>query len=181
MLPPSPGSPSHVSGTVSGLTGQGLVLQNGGGGDVAVDADGSFAFTSPVAMGGGFDVTVARQPTNPWQTCTVAGGTGSADGSAEASVAVSCRTNEYTIGGTVDRICAAFVLRNNGEDIVVDSSSPTFTFPTPVASGQPYDVTVVSLVDTSLRGVCGCFVASGGGGIVTSGPVTSVVTSCNIP
>src|SRR5690242_6880523 len=67
---------AQVRGTVSGLAGKGLVLQNLGRDDLAVDADGSFAFTTPVATGMSYSVTVKTQPTSPSQNCTVDRGNG---------------------------------------------------------------------------------------------------------
>ncbi|HSH28223.1 MAG TPA: hypothetical protein VK972_10735 [Wenzhouxiangella sp.] len=54
--------------------GRGLVLQNNGGDDPAIAADGSFTFATPLADGSSCAVTVATQPTSPSQTCTVANG-----------------------------------------------------------------------------------------------------------
>ncbi|WP_132000263.1 FG-GAP repeat protein, partial [Dokdonella fugitiva] len=67
--------PGHaVQAAVSGLAGTGLVLRNNGGDDLAIAADGSHAFATLLADGSPYAVTVATQPTNPPQTCTVSGG-----------------------------------------------------------------------------------------------------------
>jgi 6-phosphogluconolactonase (cycloisomerase 2 family) len=78
-----------VGGTVTGLTGTGLVLQNNGGGDRPIAADGAFAFAAPVPSGQPYEVTVLTQPTAPKQSCTVAGGSGTI-GSSAANVSVTC-------------------------------------------------------------------------------------------
>ena len=65
-----------VGGTITGLAGTGLVLQNNGGNDLAVAGGGTFAFTTPVTSGGAFAVTVKTQPSAPMQTCAVSQGTG---------------------------------------------------------------------------------------------------------
>ena len=70
-LPP-PGSTYTIGGTVSGLTGAGLVLQNNGGDNLSISADGSFTFATPLANGSAYSVTVATQSAG--QTCTVASG-----------------------------------------------------------------------------------------------------------
>ena len=51
-----------VGGTVSGLAGSGLVLQNNGANDLSISADGTFSFTARVANGGSYAVTVKTQP-----------------------------------------------------------------------------------------------------------------------
>ena len=54
-----------IGGTVSGLTGTGLVLQDNGGNNLSVSASGSFTFTTAIASGGAYSVTVLTQPTRP--------------------------------------------------------------------------------------------------------------------
>ena len=60
-----------VVGTVSGLSGS-VVLQDNGGDDVTVSADGSFTFPTALAAGAAYGVTVATQPAG--QACTVTDG-----------------------------------------------------------------------------------------------------------
>ena len=64
-----------LGGTVSGLAGTGLVLHNGTE-SLPITANGPYAFATLVGTGGSYAVTVATQPTNPSQTCTVANPTG---------------------------------------------------------------------------------------------------------
>jgi endonuclease/exonuclease/phosphatase family metal-dependent hydrolase len=65
-----------VGGHVAGLTGQGLVLSLAGHDDLAVGANGRFAFSTELEDGDGYAVTIAAQPTNPPQSCVVLGGSG---------------------------------------------------------------------------------------------------------
>src|SRR5262245_58721533 len=75
---PQPPAPTFtIGGTVSGLAGTGLVLQNNGGNSLAVAANGSFAFTGQLTNGAAYSVTVATQPSNVSQNCIVANGSGS--------------------------------------------------------------------------------------------------------
>jgi hypothetical protein len=67
-----------VGGSVTGLTGAGLVLQNNGTDNRAISADGAFAFTTLIANGSPYSVSVLTQPTA--QTCTVANGNGTVAG-----------------------------------------------------------------------------------------------------
>ncbi|RPH68183.1 MAG: hypothetical protein EHM78_19715, partial [Myxococcaceae bacterium] len=104
-----------IGGTVSGLTGTGLVLRNNGGDDLAISANGAFAFATSLTSGSAYSVTVRTQPSG--QTCTVSGGSGTVGSSNITSVAVSCAANRYTIGGTVSGLTGTgLVLRNNGGD-----------------------------------------------------------------
>jgi hypothetical protein len=80
-----------VGGTITGLAGTGLVLQNGGD-SLAVPAGAtSFVFPTPVVSGGTFAVTVTAQPTGPSRTCTVANGTGTVGAANVTNVKVTCR------------------------------------------------------------------------------------------
>jgi hypothetical protein len=78
-----------VGGTVTGLIGNGLALSLNGGAATAVAADGSFTLADRPNLGAAYTVTVAQQPSDPAQTCTVASGTGTANG-AVSNVTVSC-------------------------------------------------------------------------------------------
>ena len=60
-----------VGVTVTGLAGSGLVLQDNGGDDLAVSANGSLKFATQLASGAKYGVTVKTQPSNPSQTCVV--------------------------------------------------------------------------------------------------------------
>jgi len=80
-----------VSGTVSGLQGDGgLVLQINGGNTLTISADGNFTFTSSLSPGAGYAVAVKTQPSTPSQNCTVAGGSGTI-ASNVTGVNVTCR------------------------------------------------------------------------------------------
>jgi hypothetical protein len=79
----------NVGGTVSGLTGGGLVLQDNGGDNLSVPSDGSFMFSASLTSGSDYAVTVLTQPSNPSQTCTVTNGSGKVT-SNTTTVQVSC-------------------------------------------------------------------------------------------
>ena len=79
-----------VGGTVTGLGGSGLVLQNNAADDLRVEADGSFRFAVPVASDASYAVTVKTQPTFISQICTVANGNGMASAAASSAVTVNC-------------------------------------------------------------------------------------------
>ena len=79
-----------VGGTVTGLEGAGLVLQNNGGDDLSISGNGEFTFSTKLADGSGFSVTVRTQPANPAQICSVDNGTGTLEGSDVTAVEVIC-------------------------------------------------------------------------------------------
>ena len=60
-----------IGGTVSGLTGTGLVLQDNGGNNLSISANGTFTFSNSVARGATYSVTVPPSPkarTAMWPT-----------------------------------------------------------------------------------------------------------------
>ncbi len=88
----SDGYSYSVGGTVSGLAGSGLVLQNNGGDDLSISDNGSFTFTEAVANESGYAVTIKTQPRAFSQACTVSNGSGTINKSHIGSVMVSCVT-----------------------------------------------------------------------------------------
>ncbi len=159
-----------LSGTVSGLVGGGLVLQNNGSNNLSVSANGSFTF-GLIANGSAYAVTVATQPSNPAQTCVVNNGSGTATGN--FSVAVTCTTTAFTVGGTVSGASASgLVLQNNGGDTLTITANGAFTFATPVANGSAYGVTIISQPPGQICNV------GNGTGTVGLANVTSVTVTC---
>lgn len=76
-----------VSVDVSGLTGT-LVLQNNGGDNLTITANGSSSFTGSLTDGSAYNVTVLTEPVG--QTCTIANGSGNISGGNVTDIAVTC-------------------------------------------------------------------------------------------
>ena len=87
------GGDLFVGGTVTGIAGPGLVLQNNGGDDLTVNADGTFQFPTAIADGASYEVTVRTNPESPSQRCFVYDGTGTTAGADVTSVKVDCWRN----------------------------------------------------------------------------------------
>ena len=160
---------------VSGLTGTGLVLQNNGGNNLTVTANGAFTFTTAVASGGAYAVTVFSQPSNPAQNCVVTSGSGNASANV-TSVQVTCTTvtPTLTIGGTVANLVGTgLVLQDNGGNNLPVTANGNFTFTTVVAPGGAYAVTVLTQPSSPAQ-TCG--VANGSG--TANANVTNVTVNC---
>jgi 6-phosphogluconolactonase (cycloisomerase 2 family) len=101
--PPPPPPPTYsIGGTVTGLTGSGLVLQTNAGDVVPVPAAGAFTFANQLGSGAAYSVSVKTQPSAPAQTCIVTNGSGTVGTANITNVAVACPTvATYTVGGTV--------------------------------------------------------------------------------
>ena len=173
---PPPPQTYTVGGSVSGLAGSGLVLQNNGGDDLSIPASGNFTFATALASGAAFNVTVKTQPLSPTQTCVVTNPTGTLGSANITNVAVTCTTNTYSIGGSVTGLTGSgLVLQDNaGNDLAVAAGSGTFTFSTLIASGANYQVTVKTQ-PTAPTQTCAATAATG---TVVSSNVTNVVVTC---
>jgi 6-phosphogluconolactonase (cycloisomerase 2 family) len=77
----------NIGGTVSGLAGTGLVLQNNGGDNLRFTTSGPFSFLTRLVSGSAYNVTILSQPSG--STCSVANGSGTAT-SDVTNVAVTC-------------------------------------------------------------------------------------------
>jgi hypothetical protein len=164
-----------VGGSVSGLQGTGLVLQDNLGNDLPIVSGGTFVFTTAIAAGGAYSVTVKTQPTNAWQTCTVSGGSGTVAAANITGVVVTCVTNTYSVGGAISGLAGVgLVLQDNATDDIGAGASSAFTFPTKIASGKAYAVTVKSQ-PTSPSQTCTPTTASG---TITNAAVTNVAVTC---
>ncbi len=76
-----------IGGTLSGLSGT-LVLQNNGSDDLTLTNNNPFTFTTPIAQGAAYNVTVKTQPTG--QECTLSLGTGTNVNANVTNVGVTC-------------------------------------------------------------------------------------------
>jgi uncharacterized delta-60 repeat protein len=135
-LPPPPPT-FTVGGTVSGLAGTGLELD-----DLhflpITPANGPFTMRSPTQTGRPYEVRVTRQPTNPVQICTVANGSGVIADTDVTDVQVTCVTAtppsglDTSFGGT-GKVSAAFggdetamVIQPDGKIVIVGGPGDFF-------------------------------------------------------
>lgn len=164
--------PSYsVGGTITGLSASGLVLQDNGGDNLSPASGATtFTFSTMLASGAAYAVTVMTQPAG--ETCTVTSGSGTVSANV-STVAISCTVNTYSIGGSITGLNASgLVLQDNGGDnLTVNSGNTSFTFATKLDAGAAYSVSVL----TQPTGET-CLVSSGSG--TASANVTSVALSC---
>jgi 6-phosphogluconolactonase len=109
-----------VGGTVTGVSGSGLVLQNGGSADLPISASGAFTFATRMVSGTGYFVTVKTPPTSPLQLCRVANAAGTIVATDVTNVTVTCESG-YTVGGTVSGLM--------GSGLVLQIAGPGYGYP----------------------------------------------------
>jgi len=174
-----------IGGTVTGLVGTGLILENSDTEQLPITANGAFTFVNPVPTGYAYTVTIFAQPTGPAQTCVITTGTGSGTATANVTtVAITCPAITYSVGGTVVGLQGvlptngpltdgSFVLQNVlGNTLIVTENGP-FTFATPEALNDQYEVSVFHGPSTQGQG-CTLWDYKG----VVTGNISSIVVDC---
>lgn len=163
-----------VSGTISNLNTNGLILVNGGDSVSPAAGTTTFTFGKRIDYGTDYNITVKQNPAH--MNCTISGGSGSAGHYVSIQASVSCSQNRYTVGGTVSGLTAdGLVLINGNAQTTVAKGSTTFTLAAPVADGDKYGISVF----TQPTGLV-CAVAPGTGvGTMGEANVTTVQIACN--
>jgi len=134
-----------VLGTVTTGLGAGKslrLIESSNADTITITANGNYQFSPSYAQR--YDVSILTQPIG--QTCNLANASGALIYGNTPPVIVTCANSAITIGGTMSGLETgeSAQLRNNGADPLVVSANGTFTFPTPVAAGANYYVTVLS-------------------------------------
>lgn len=131
-----------LTGSVTGLTDNGLVLSNGIS-SVAIAANATtFVFPSRVLIGSVYLVQPSQLP--PTLTCTVANGSGTASSNQDiTTVKITC-VKRNNLGGSISGLASAGLILANGSDTVRPAAgAQNFIFPTKVGQGFSYGVTVL--------------------------------------
>ena len=159
-----------LGGSISGLSVSGLKLKNGS--EVLTVSSGSnaFTFSTTVAYGGGYSVTVDTQPTG--YTCNLINSSGTMSSSNITSVQVSCGINTYNIGGTVSGLNGGLVLKLGSTTNNLVTGAISFNFLSAAAYGDAYSVSIFSQPLTSR-----C-VLSNASGTVGTADVTNIQVTC---
>jgi hypothetical protein len=167
-----------LGGSVSGLIGSGLVLQNNGGDNFQVTGYGNvtFTFSVPITPAATYAVTVLTQPANPAQVCTVVNGTGTVSGNV-ANVQIICTQPGFTIGGSVVGLVEGngdtLELQDNAGDDLFVTGDTVFTFATPVTNGGIYNASMF-LPPASQPQPCNLFNYTG----IATANVSNVIVDC---
>jgi hypothetical protein len=157
-----------VGGMASGLAGT-VVLQNNGGDNLSVSANGAFTFHTALASSAAYKITVMTQPAG--QNCVVSNGSGNVGTANVTGISVNC-ASQYTVGGTLTGLNGTVVLQDNGANDLSLTANGDFKFGSAVASGTAYAVTVLTQPSGQT-----CTVNNGAGSVGTAN-VTGVAVNC---
>jgi uncharacterized delta-60 repeat protein len=139
--PPPASAPTFtVGGTLTGLTGSGLVLEDRANAlELTPTSNGTFAFGLSFSAPRAYEVVVKSQPSNPLQTCSVTNGAGTIGNANITNIVVDCVTPGVSAaldpafgdGGktfTALRLDEpAMALQADGKVVVVGGSNNDFT------------------------------------------------------
>ncbi|HET7812191.1 MAG TPA: hypothetical protein VFL16_16595 [Steroidobacteraceae bacterium] len=164
---------------VSGLQGSGLRLRNNGADELAVTADGTHTFATPVASGAGYAVTVAQQPANPAQVCSVTRASGMVTEAPVGDVLVECEAGaaqpEWTVGGTVTGLRGSgMVLVGAQGQVLPITANGEFVFTDPLEDGTAWRVQV----DRQPRLPAQTCVVANDSGVIAGADVRDIAVSC---
>lgn len=173
----------QLGGVVTGLTKNGLEIQNNGGPPLAIPAFAStFAFPALIGSDSDFNITIKTQPAS--STCEVINGNGKSGAFGVFSVEIRCVTFSFDLGGSISGLDSAGLVLINGRDrqsIPAGATSFTMTkFQADgktyesgrVPDGQPYGITVLQQPAGRI-----CSVANGTGTMGGSA-ITNVAVTC---
>jgi 6-phosphogluconolactonase (cycloisomerase 2 family) len=137
----------HIKGTIAGLTGTGLVLQDNGADNLSITAGATaFQFAGQIQSGQAYSVTVHVQPNSPAQYCVVTNGSGTVSAADVTNVAIGCR-NQGVYAFVADSMAStvsAFTITSNTGNLTYQTSAATVT-----AAGSPQGIAAVTLPNSA--------------------------------
>ncbi len=138
-----------IGGTVTGLAGDQVILQNNLGDDLNITTNGDYTFVTEIDDGQTYDVTVSTHPSNPSQTCFVVNGSETVSANV-TNVDIDCLTNPFTIGGNITGLPAGetITLQNNNDGInLIINGGPgsiSYSFVNLVVDLGAFDVSIIA-------------------------------------
>lgn len=173
---------------IAGLVKDGLILTNGADTSPALTANTTY-YQFPTLIGNDdhFDIKIKQLPVHT--TCSLTDTANKANYITVQQPVVSCTTDSYNLGGAVNGLTGGVLVLANGHDqvsISANGGAPvSFNFPTKVADGGAYGVTV--LAQPAIQGVPTgqtCTVAGGTGNMPSppagqTGDVETLVITCH--
>jgi hypothetical protein len=170
---PSATEGHRVAVAISGLMGSGTVVQLNGANDQQPLPTNTALYFTNIAKGTQFTIAIKAQPTNPWQTCVIANGTGTMGSSDMAGATMTCTINTYKVRGTVSGLTAGGLTLSigTGAPLAVASGATTFEF-AGVASNTTFSVTIASQPTGQTCAL------NNGANTVTNADITNLTLTC---
>lgn len=161
-----------LSGSISGLNRAGLVLTNKGKDLAVADSATTFTFADLVANDSEFEILVKTNPVG--QVCTPSNNKGRANYYSYTQTIITCNTDMYALGGTVNGLKnAGLVLANGSITVAVPAGATTFTFGKTVPNQLPYGITILAQPAGQT-----CSVVNGTGEKMPTKDLNDVIITC---
>jgi hypothetical protein len=132
----------YLSGQVSGLAKDGLILLNDGERLPVAAGQSSFVFTKLVSTDDRYDISIAQQPNGA--VCTMINGVGKASSYSVTTAVVTCQTNTYPLSGAITGLTAdklTLIIGNSNTSPLAGATA--YTFPA-IADGAAYNISVLT-------------------------------------
>lgn len=102
-----------IGGSIAGLTGSDLVLQNNAGDDLTVTANATtFTFATPLIYNSTYTVSIKTQPAH--QICVLSNATGKVAGSPVTNVSMTCASQYAYVTNSGDGTVSQFLIATDG-------------------------------------------------------------------
>lgn len=167
-----------VSGVISNLTADGLILELNQGNALTLGAATS-AFEFPVGLSDGatYSVTIKQSPAS--ETCVIQqGASGTISGSNIVGIAIICTAKEFTVGGTITNLLGTGLViqdQTSGTSVDPKAGAGSYTLSSDYQTGQNYSI-VVSQQPTNPTQTCSVNSASGQ---VSTSNVSNINVTCS--
>lgn len=152
-----------IQGTVTGLLGNGLQIQNvtGSGTDVVNINAANFSLP-PIPSGETYNFNIISQPTSPSQTCSITspGVTSGTMAAAHLPSTINCTTNSFVVNAQVTGILGTLGAGNelkltlDGSNTINVTADGTFPFPGTYLSGGAFSIAIGNPGGIISTGVC---------------------------
>ncbi len=134
-----------IGGAVSGLTAPGLVLELNGQYTQAIAANAThYTFSTQLASGSTYQVTVKTQPSG--EACTVSAPSGTVSANV-TNASVSCTVSNFTVSGTLSGLGSLGLKLEDfpgGQTVAVDAGAAQYAFSQSVPFGTDVKVTATA-------------------------------------
>jgi len=171
----------RIGGSVTGLSGTGLILRNGSE-SITLNAPGPFQFMTQHRSGESYDVQITQNPIGGAQGCSVVNGAGLVLDRNVTNIEVICSDNAtmtMIVQGLGTAAGDQVTITRNGSDTVTLSANGATgqqTFAVPIAVGSNYTLSAASSTPAGQL----CTFTQFGTDTTLSGTVTGALLSVNV-
>jgi len=169
----------YLTGTISsGVTKDGLVLQNNGGDDLTIAANAtSFQFGNRVSTDDQFNITVKSKPSNV-EDCYVQNGSARANYYTIAQVSMYCVIKTHKLSVKIVNLTTSGLVIINGTDRQAVAANATTQAMADVYEDGPYGVTILQQPTGQTCAVSGGSSGNGSGTMGSTDLIDNVVVTC---